>query len=272
MFKPKTNNIKIIFDFYEYKDEYKWRICDLDKILKWKTALYLDEWNIYNSWQKKLWWNIDYKRLYQFFTSFDSVKKIYIYKWTLKDSTKSKKEIWWLLQQWYEVVTKDVKLMKKSIDVVTLKSESDKSITRSFIRQSFLDKLNEREITIVNSFFKRLNNEWIFSIEDKKCNFDVEMWVDILLDLERWNYDNFIIWTWDSDFYNIVEKILKTSNKVSIFSVWWLISSELNNTNVLKYDIRKIKNFICRNKFIDDDCNQYKIKFFNKTKQMSIDI
>lgn len=248
----KTENPKIQYIYNKYNEIYPNRMNQFESILDWNTSIYLDEANIFN-WQKKLWWCIDYKRLYQFFKSFDSVKDIHIYKWTLNWDKDSLKEIYKLWGIWYNVCTKDVKIMEKNIDISVLKSKNDPFLLKSFIRQSLLQKFTDTETSMLNSFLDNLNKNWILTIQDKKCNFDVEMWVEILLDLERWNCDNFLIWSADSDFQDVIEKIKKSCKSISVFWVSWLISKEINHSWIFIYDINKIKNFICWNKFIDNE-------------------
>lgn len=65
--------------------------------------------------------------------------------------------------------------------------------------------------------------------------------------------NNFILLSWDSDFYDIIEQLKVNSNKIFIFSTAWKISRELHESSWIVYDLKKIKNFICWNRQIDKD-------------------
>jgi len=93
-----------------------------------------------------------------------------------------------------------------------------------------------------------LNNRGIKTIEHWKCNFDVEIGKDILIDHEHNKIENFILWSGDSDFADPINQLLKDGKSVSIFATARRISPELNATGVLIFEIWKIKDFICWNK------------------------
>jgi uncharacterized LabA/DUF88 family protein len=101
-----------------------------------------------------------------------------------------------------------------------------------------------------------MNQTGKFFIEDRKCNFDVEIGTDMALDLERNNVDTFILWSGDSDFYDPVLKLLKKGKKVILFATARKVSSELNDLKqqgLYIYDIQKIRNFICYKRQINLD-------------------
>lgn len=249
MFIARTPKIEHIYN--KYQEFFPWRMEQLEDLLKWNTSVYIDESNVF-LWQKHLWWVVDYKKIYQFFKSFQNIKDIHIYKGTLVWDLNSEKSINELKVYWYKVSTKDVKIMKKSIDCTSIPSKNDTNLLSSFIKPALLKDLPRDIVINLNTYFEELNQRWILYIEDRKCNFDVEMWVDISMDLERWLIDNFIIWSADSDFHDIVTKIKNKWKNVSIFWVSWLVSRELSHCWVFIQDIDKIKNFICWNRFIDN--------------------
>ena len=91
----------------------------------------------------------------------------------------------------------------------------------------------------------KLNDQGKKYIEVRKCNFDVEIGRDMLLDYERNKIDNYVLWSGDSDFADPVNQLVKDGKKVVIFATSRRISLELAQTQSLKYDIQKIRNFIC---------------------------
>ena len=98
----------------------------------------------------------------------------------------------------------------------------------------------------MNGKLKELNDRGIKFIEVRKCNFDVEIGRDMLPDYENNNIENFILWSGDSDFADPVNQLLKDGKKVVIFATARRISFELGETASLKFDIQKIRDFICR--------------------------
>ena len=228
---------------FDLSKKYSNRIKELEGLFQWKTNMYIDFANVI-PWQYKLWWNIDLRRLKQLFCSFSNINTIKFYYWTLIWDNKSEKLIKDVMKYWFDVKTKDVKIMKKSIDISSIPINSP-TILENFIRKPLLDNLKISDIEYLNKRLKDLNKDWILYLEDKKCNFDVEIGTDILVDLHWWDIKTFIIWSWDSDFADIVTQLMQSWKKVYIFSTARKVSRELNQTGVKIYDIKKIRDFIC---------------------------
>ena len=90
-----------------------------------------------------------------------------------------------------------------------------------------------------------MNKNNIFYIEDEKCNFDVEIGIDMLLDGEDGAINNFILWSGDSDFAFPVKDLLVRNKKVLLFTIARRAGPELMETGVRVFDVRKIRDFIC---------------------------
>ncbi len=249
MFKPKTDRIK------EISKNYSSRIIDLEQLFCGVVNIYIDYANV-RPWSEKLGWNIDLKRLKQFLYSFDNVNSIKFYSGVLLgdiDSEELDKECKDLFKDDYK--TKPVKILKKSIDHSSIKPNSS-DLLEQFIRKCLLREYTLDTIGYLNERFKVMNQTGKFFIEDRKCNFDVEIGTDMALDLERNNVDTFILWSGDSDFYDPVLKLLKKGKKVILFATARKVSSELNDLKqqgLYIYDIQKIRNFICYKRQINLD-------------------
>ncbi len=101
---------------------------------------------------------------------------------------------------------------------------------------------------IFNRQLKELNSQGIFYIEDRKCNFDVEIGRDMLVDYDKNGIEHFILWSGDSDFASSIEQLLLDGKKVYIFATARKVASELNDLahkGLTIFDIQKIRNFIC---------------------------
>ncbi|MBI5729361.1 MAG: NYN domain-containing protein [Candidatus Magasanikbacteria bacterium] len=93
-----------------------------------------------------------------------------------------------------------------------------------------------------------MNKKGEYAIQDMKCNFDVEIGVDMLLDCERNSAATFVLWSGDSDFADPVSKLMSAGKKVVLFSTARKISRELSalvQDGLMIFDIQKIRDFIC---------------------------
>ena len=147
----------------------------------------------------------------------------------------------------YAVITKPVKIMRISIDVSSIPSDSPE-ILKQFIRAPLLQKLNIETIEFLNDRLKELNQQGILYIEDLKCNFDVEIGRDMLIDYATAKAENFILWSGDSDFADPIGQLLYDGKKVGLFATARKVARELNElrkNGLFVFDIQKIREFIC---------------------------
>jgi uncharacterized LabA/DUF88 family protein len=191
-FNAKTDRIKVL---YSTKSK---AVDEVEALLAGETRVYIDYANV-RPWSQKLGWHIDPKRLKQFLDSFSEVKEISIYQGTLNGDEKSETEIRELRQCGYRVRTKDVKIMKLSIDATSVAADSTVLIGQ-FIRRALLRQLDIQTVEYINGKLYELNKKGIRFIEDRKCNFDVEIGVDMLLASNNSECQVYCLWSGDSDF------------------------------------------------------------------------
>lgn len=240
MFIPKTEKIE------KLAQQYPEIIAKLEGIFIGKTNVYIDYANV-SYWQNKLGWRFDIKKLKRFFDSFDNIGAVKIYYGTL-DGDKRSEDLMGAFEKYkYEVKTKPVKIMRWSIDVSSIEANSP-AILRDFISKPLLRKFKLETIEYLNQQLKELNDQGMKYIEVRKCNFDVEIGRDMLLDFEKNGVDTFILWSGDSDFADPISQLIDDKKNVHIFATARRISKELSETGVQMFDIKKIKEFICRNK------------------------
>ena len=137
--------------------------------------------------------------------------------------------------------------MNISIDTSSIDLQSP-ALLKNFIRNALLRKYDIETIEYLNNKFKEMNKKGILAIKDQKCNFDVEIGSDMLIDKEKNNIDCFVLWSGDSDFHDPVADLLDSGKKVILFATARVISSELNelkSKGLFIFDIKKIKDFIC---------------------------
>ncbi len=245
MFTPSTEKIK------ELAEKHPRVIADLTAIFDKKTNIYIDWANVLG-WQRKLRWHIDARRLKQLFNSFDTVAAVRLYYGTLTGDETSEEFIKDARQLEYEVKTKPVKLMRLPIDVSSIPLNSP-SILQNFIRKPLLSKFSLETVEYLNSRLKELNDQGVKYIEDRKCNFDVELGRDILTDCEQNGIENFVLWSGDSDFADPVETLLEINKKAVLFSTVRRVAHEFNTLRekgLYIFEIQKIRDFICWKKDI----------------------
>ncbi len=240
MFTPKTEKISKIAEGNNSIIE------QLEKLLCNPTRMYIDYANV-RPWCNKLGWHIDLKRLKQFLDSFDTIQAINFYNGYINGSKQSESEIEDLENKKYVVRTKPVKIMRFPIDVSSIPADSTVLLDQ-FIRRSLLRKYEINTIEYLNDRFKDMNKKGELYIEDRKCNFDVEISVDMLLDHEKELAETYVLWSGDSDFVDPLEKLLKAGRTCILFATTRKVSRELSGLRekgLIIFDIQKIKDFIC---------------------------
>lgn len=240
MFTPKTERIR---DIANRNPELVKR---LDGIFNATTRVYIDYANV-RPWSTKLQWHIDLRRLKQFLDSFNTTKAINFYNGYLDGDAQSKKEIKDVEDRKYVVRTKPVKILRFPIDVSSIPKDST-ALLDQFVRRALLRKYEVGTVEYLNERFRDMNKKGEFYIEDRKCNFDVEIGVDMLLDNEKNEAETFILWSGDSDFADPLEKLLKQGKRAILFGTAGRISSELNalrESGLEIFDVFHLKEFIC---------------------------
>ena len=246
MFKPFTERIELLAA--KYPD----RIQELEGLFEGKVGIYIDYANVIG-WQDRLGWRIDLKRLKQFLNSFDSIIKARFYYGTLEGDAESEALLAEANKYGYEVITKPVKIMNFPINIASIPLTSP-DIIKQFIRSPLLRKLNIETVEFLNRKLLELNKQGIMYLEHRKCNFDVEIGSDVIIDAAADEVFTFILWSGDSDFADSLERLLRAKKKCVIFSTARRVSRELNelrSKGLLIFDIHKIRNFICWKKEID---------------------
>lgn len=240
MFNPKTVRIENIA-----KDKQE-VIKQLNDLFRAKTRVYIDYANV-RPWSEKLEWHIDLKRLKQFLDSFDTIEAINFYNGYLAGDERSEREKSEAENYKYILRTKPVKIMNFSIDAARIPPDSTALLDR-FVRRALLRKYEVGTIEYLNERFKDMNKKGEYFIEDRKCNFDVEIGVDMLIDCERNSAETFVLCSGDSDFADPVEKLMSADKKVVLFATSRKVSKELSVLAIkglMIFDIQKIRDFIC---------------------------
>jgi uncharacterized LabA/DUF88 family protein len=125
---------------------------------------------------------------------------------------------------------------------------SNSVLLKQFIKQSLLRKYDVATIEQLNRKFAEMNTQGIYSIEDRKCNFDVEIGRDMLIDYERNHVDTFVLWSGGSDFADPIAQLIEDGKNVRLFAIPRRVATELSmlrEKGLFIFDIQKIRDFIC---------------------------
>jgi len=240
MFKAKTDRIG------ELAEKYPRRIEELERVFDRPTNVYIDYANV-RPWATKLGWHVDLKRLNQFLDSFDTIRSIKLYQGTLAGDAESEQFAREVADYGYHLTTKPVKIMRLSIDVSSIPANSP-DILKNFIRKPLLRTLTLEAIEYLNRELRELNRRGKKYLEDRKCNFDVEIGRDMLVDYAENGVDNFALWSGDSDFVDPLRQLIDDGKKVCVFATARRVAAEFDELvkrGLFIYDIQKIRNFIC---------------------------
>jgi uncharacterized LabA/DUF88 family protein len=137
--------------------------------------------------------------------------------------------------------------MRLSIDVSSIASNSP-DILKNFVRAPLLRSLKLEAVEYLNNELRKLNKQGKSYLEDRKCNFDVEIGRDMLIDYAEQGIENFVLWSGDSDFADPLNQLLDDGKKVFVFATARKVASELNDLvqkGLFIYEIQKIRNLIC---------------------------
>ena len=240
MFRALTPEIEAL------AKKYSRQTLELEALLDRKTNLYLDYANLKN-WSSKLGWRVDMCKLIQLLRCFDTVNEIKVYYGTIAGNPTSERRIERFRELGYKVVTKPVKMIRLSVDVSSLSSRSATEILRNFVAVELLKQLKIESVEYLNDRLRELNKQGIIYLEHMKCNFDVEIGRDMLLDHVMNMVEGFSLWSGDSDFADPVAQLLRDGKKAMLFATARRVSSELSELTkdgLAIYDIRKIREFI----------------------------
>lgn len=176
---------------------------------------YLDLANMFH-WQKVLKWNFSIYDIIDQLFALGSVKEIRVYYgFNEREPEKSKRLHKRLRERGAIVISKPVKWIRKGIDktffvsAYTLNRFDDKAHSKL---DELIDYLNEKKV----------------QIEEPKCNFDVEIALDMLDAVEK--VSGVLLFSGDSDFREPLERLVLKGKRVYLFGVRGQVARELWGT------------------------------------------
>lgn len=241
MFTAKTKRIAALADKFPYVK------TDLDAIFGSGPAnVYVDYGNV-AFWANRLGWHVDIKCLKQLIDSFSGPTVSKFYYGTRPGSPLSEEIMRTASESGFNVLTKEVKTIRVSIDVSSVPPDSP-DIIRGLVCDAFLKSLSLDTITHLNDHLRSLNKNGTLWFENLKCNFDVEIGRDMLVDQIIDAAETFALWSCDSDFAGSVKELLMAGKRVVVFGTGGMVARELNflrKEGLKIYDVKKLKEMIC---------------------------
>jgi uncharacterized LabA/DUF88 family protein len=182
--------------------------------LQKETAVYvyIDLANVL-SWKKTLGWSFRIEDLLRDIFIFSTVRAVRVYYgFDERESGKSIALHKRIRKAGAILRTKPVKYIRKAVE------------EGLFVRHSTLKLLSPEATTLVESIVETVRNSGVV-IEERKCNFDVEIAMDILDDIEK--STAIMLLSGDSDFFAPLERAKVQGKRVFIVGVRGQVAKEL---------------------------------------------
>jgi len=187
-------------------------ISILNKNKETSIIAYLDLSNMFH-WQKTLKWQFSVYHIIKQLLSIKQIKEVRIYYGlNERDLKKSERFHQRLRESAAILITKPVKWIKKEIT------------KNLFVATFTLNKLDGNARSKLDEFINYLREKEI-KIEDPKCNFDVEMALDMLDAVDK--ISGIFLFSGDSDFCEPLERLKLKGKNIYIFGVRGQVAREL---------------------------------------------
>jgi uncharacterized LabA/DUF88 family protein len=170
-------------------------------------------------------WEIDPERLYEYLTKYKNVKQVFLFAGE-DDHPKSREFLEDCRRIGYTVVTKKVKYVQTAVQ-----SSPFWETIKEYVPAEKLDELKNDPIM------------------RRKCDFDVEISKELLLNIE--DYHTFILFSGDGDYAPVIEEVMEREKRVFIVSTLHSLGREIremadNKVHPIFVDVFSLKEVIQR--------------------------
>jgi len=207
-----------------------------DKIfkLRGKTLAIIDWANVYG-WFEKLKWEIDPKKLYDYLRRYSQIFDIRLYFGVDKENSKSLKLHKTFKKIGYNLQWKEVKWVPVDLKVIHYKDEIGK--IRKFF-ETIEGKIVYEKLNKIKEIIKNLQ------IYRRKCDFDVEITLDVLRNIEE--IDGVILFSGDGDYAALMKEVIKRGKQAIVVALKGAMGKEYTVIPKGLYicNIKKLKKFI----------------------------
>lgn len=206
-------------------------------------ALVCIDWaNVYG-WQENLDWKISADKLIEYLLSYKEIFKLNFYFGT--DITKESQDFISALQkkeekeERFSVITKEVKYVPVDLDKSYLRLRINN--IKKIILAMDLKKQN-----IDGTHIKELENLLSQPLQRRKCDFDIEIALDVFRNLE--NFDSFILFSGDGDYKPLVQYCIENKKQTIIVAQPGSLGKEYRIIPIGLYicNVRKLRDFISK--------------------------
>lgn len=174
---------------------------------------YLDLANMFH-WQDTLKWQFSIYHLIKQLKQIKSLKEIRIYYGTdIKNRQKSENFFRKLQAKGTIVITKDIKYIKKEVNEVF------------FVKKRTLRLFNNQTQSKLKELLEAVKRQNILIIEEPKCNFDVEISLDMLDAVNK--VSSYLLFSGDSDFKETLSRLKIKNKNIYIVGVRGQVGKEL---------------------------------------------
>ena len=219
------------------------RLQQLKRLFPTNTRMYIDFANTRMACER-MGWRIDVQKLKSLTESIGSISSVRFYFGTITGDFGSEGFMARVRKVGFQVRTKPVKFIRRSIDMSSVSKDST-DILKEFVDRNLLRHLRLDAVEYLNRQLYALNRQGILFLETRKCNFDVEIGTDMLLDRALQKAEIFCLWSGDSDFADPISQLLRDGKKVVV--VARKVATELNSLRtqgLIIYDLRKLRGMI----------------------------
>lgn len=187
--------------------------------LKGKTLVAIDWANVYG-WFKKLKWEIDIKKLFDYLKEYSEIYDIRFYFGIEKRNKKSEEFQQEIKNIGYTLISKEVKWVPVSLNIAHFRANNGeiKSIAEVFGES--------KSHNIFKNFLADINKPFGGKFYRRKCDFDCEIVMDVMQDIN--NFDGIILFSGDGDYKSIVEYLLDNKKQAIVVHPYGLRGREYN--------------------------------------------
>jgi uncharacterized LabA/DUF88 family protein len=197
--------------------------------LKWinnesSVFAYLDLTNMFH-WQNVLGWRFIIEDLIEQLFSFSNIKEIKVYYGLNEKDLRNSKAFHNRIKKTGAILkTKPMKFIPKTIN------------ENMFFQRKTLTLFDIKTKNKINELINELHNSETI-IKEPKCNFDVEMTMDIIDDIEKMT--SVLLFSGDSDLVKPLERVKIKGKKIGVVGVRRKVAEELHNVKDKYIDFGK---------------------------------
>jgi uncharacterized LabA/DUF88 family protein len=204
--------------------------------LKGKTIVLIDWANVYG-WFKKLKWEIDPKRLYDYLKSYPEIIDIRFYFGLEKGNERSEKFHQEIKNIGYNLVSKEVKWVPAEVKIAP-RFKFQNKIYNLFESGKIKPEDYNKFVVSLNDI---LNQAGLLR---RKCDFDVEITLDVMKRINE--IEGVILFSGDGDYFRLVKELIELNKQVILVFASGCKGKEYDEISkgLFQCNVKRLKDFI----------------------------